>query len=1568
MAKNQTKAVLDNFKIQSYVDSLFESNAGKNQRLQHFLSEYQKVLEQGNAKEFMLYEEFGHGLANFATGNKAVKKVINEMNTNLAIYGKELNTYKLMECICDDAAKCACEDAYTHYLASQDESSKKILCDACDALEQQGDPVAQQLTIVIARPNAQVEPQPIQIYDNSKFDEIQRKIEEDKLRQKVEDAKAEINAYAEQVFAAKKAEQEAEQKALVFDNVVNNNGICLKESINNILNSDAKTNKKLVETVEQYKGALAQGLYEERLFEGFIKNITPFNYLKSVDREIKRLEKVAEERTTPIAITKVLEEMYTTNSYYIIPMIEEDACRFIKDPSPVNCNQLKAALVSFASDPYCHAMLEALEDFDNKPAFLINDTTISIKDRTKLIKEHANISNVYSPIQYIKENECVFNVNGQFYVKKGNTLAKLSEEYVPQLSESFIALCQLVNDPHVSINENYITLVGNDKVANIFEDHIEINGNKETKESLRDLNEMSLRYDFDTNFFVMTSCLAENFNNIANVNFAKHIALNEDAGVNVDLFNLNGNIFVNAVNEEMLKSTFYHNVNPIQCRNLINNHMGINVASLFEELIPSQDKLYLRLNETKSEYEASIAKYEATIEKLKKAKEEDISEDSEKKLDAAIEAAQAKVDELKKEYKDWQDDVDKVTKPDSKSEDTEKDDDIEDDNTEVEKSNEPIDAEDVEAAKADLSTPLSQEAGDLSISDDEFDSYLEGDSEVPGDEMDPTDVNMAHHVLAGDGKENEEPNPDELADPMADEELPAEGDEDTLTPVNTDDEDPFDAEISGDEDELPADDEEINPDEPIDFEGDEEPTIEPESDVVSEPVEEPIDAEGAGAPEETEGVAVPEGYKIANIKFDENLKTGELFRTGNITVMVDMVDGSGKVYTESNNYHFYIDEETHLPVIDAADVPVALYNALVSSVQADVQFAKADAEGKSNEDGGETTKLEPAADEVYYNADDVNAASDELQKDDEDEYFDFTDDGEGDITFSAKEEPVELPAEDSEDVIPTDATPTKPIKASDLFGGVEDEPEDEVDSEEVITPTYKVDDTVIDKPAENIKLEDEEDPFTEEDDDSFDSDEKDFPDFDDVKVEKDDADDEDNDIEESEELAEEMQAPAAPQGVAQQNQQNQQAQRVQPQQAQAQPAQNASTAQQGQAQQGQANGQQQAQPQQNQQGQQAQQAQAQPAQNTSTTQPQQNQQNESVKVESKISLNEARAAFVKLKAEYKKSTDKKSFINEGASKPSKKEVVNETKKVNETSEAVNEKVINPAIDKLHEYAEAHASNTTEITEIKSFNDIKYFGIIDLLNQNTPMAVYEMNNKVYYGNYNDLNEVIECIESGVNSEKDLELMEGEQPQCVSSEMINDGYDLIDTLLYESVKIKKPGLTTKGDIRLSQQRAEILNGTKDRRDFEKKVERLSDEAGVANPLVPQPQQESVNIEDVKELSESVIDKNNIEVIYEPQDWVIIKQNGMKAQVINVVNDGDGNLAMLTILASNGITYDADPEEIEPDPMYLANLPGVAVNSTLMQVPRLATFDINPKTRLTDIVNNDDPALEEKYKDFN
>ena len=58
-----------------------------------------------------------------------------------------------------------------------------------------------------------------------------------------------------------------------------------------------------------------------------------------------------------------------------------------------------------------------------------------------------------------------------------------------------------------------------------------------------------MKYDFDTDFYITCSCLHENFNNIAHVNFAKHVSLNENSNINLDLFRLGNNIFINTVNE-----------------------------------------------------------------------------------------------------------------------------------------------------------------------------------------------------------------------------------------------------------------------------------------------------------------------------------------------------------------------------------------------------------------------------------------------------------------------------------------------------------------------------------------------------------------------------------------------------------------------------------------------------------------------------------------------------------------------------------------------------------------------------------------------------------------------------------------------------------------------------------------------------------------------------------------------------------------------------------------------------------------------------------------------------------
>ena len=211
---------------------------------------------------------------------------------------------------------------------------------------------------------------------------------------------------------------------------------------------------------------------------------------------------------------------------------------------------------------------------------------------------------------------------------------------------------------------------------------------------------MCMKYDnYDTNFYIMCSCLLENFNNIAKIDWAKRVSLKADPSICADLFKLDENIYM-AVHS-MKNHTFYRNVNPIFCKNTLNEHMGINVAALFEDMLPGQDRLILQLNETKNEYEESIKKYEDMIGQLEDAKKEAATDDIKGELDAAIEDANKKLEDVKAEYKEWQKTAEEATGKEDKEEDEENDD------VTKETSNEPLDADEVEDYKDELSTPLS---------------------------------------------------------------------------------------------------------------------------------------------------------------------------------------------------------------------------------------------------------------------------------------------------------------------------------------------------------------------------------------------------------------------------------------------------------------------------------------------------------------------------------------------------------------------------------------------------------------------------------------------------------------------------------------------------------------------------------------------------------------------------------------------------------------------------------------------------------------------------------------------
>lgn len=111
------------------------------------------------------------------------------------------------------------------------------------------------------------------------------------------------------------------------------NGIKLVESIDNILAKEG-SNNQLVSFVTQYKNAIADGCREEMLYETFTQGLGQFGYLRAVDTELSALKERIGKAKQNIDLTKILEIMNNTTSYYIVPLIESDIVDYMKEKTP----------------------------------------------------------------------------------------------------------------------------------------------------------------------------------------------------------------------------------------------------------------------------------------------------------------------------------------------------------------------------------------------------------------------------------------------------------------------------------------------------------------------------------------------------------------------------------------------------------------------------------------------------------------------------------------------------------------------------------------------------------------------------------------------------------------------------------------------------------------------------------------------------------------------------------------------------------------------------------------------------------------------------------------------------------------------------------------------------------------------------------------------------------------------------------------------------------------------------------------------------------------------------------
>lgn len=486
-----------------------------------------------------------------------------------------------------------------------------------------------------------------------------------------------VNAVLKEEFKAqpapeKKMYTEEEVNAIIADKMnetkteiksVHNipNYINLHSVITKILNEN-KSNEKLKVFCEQYMNALNEGKSDEELYEAFITGVSNWNYLSAVDTELSALKDRVGKYKQDIDLKKILETMKETASYYIVPLIEDVVVDYVNNKSMSNRGILLQRLDNFSYDHFVRDIINVVSRDNSIP------NSVYLGESLEMANENFHTENVFSPVQYIKENECVFNIKNSYYVRRGNTVSKLTKNEVASLSESFKTLCNLINSDNIVISKelNSITYYDGENKGVINESAIEVNGQKVIESDLSKLAKQTGFLNEDNyRFYNILKILNENYDNIACIDFVKRVASN-DGKKSVDVFKMKGNIFVNCIDESLGTSTFYRNVNPIQCRNYINEHMEINVSPMFEDILPDQDNVEKGLNDKKKEYEDYISYLEDKKTTLEAMKDEGADQED---IQKAIDMIDKEIEDTKVDYKKFQDDADNFMKGDKKDAD-----------------------------------------------------------------------------------------------------------------------------------------------------------------------------------------------------------------------------------------------------------------------------------------------------------------------------------------------------------------------------------------------------------------------------------------------------------------------------------------------------------------------------------------------------------------------------------------------------------------------------------------------------------------------------------------------------------------------------------------------------------------------------------------------------------------------------------------------------------------------------------------------------------------------------------
>src|SRR5574344_202873 len=306
------------FNIKKSISNLIEC-ASKNEELLSFLNEYQNKLKNG-IPDVLLFESYLNGINNLSKKDKNIIPELRNLSETYKNHQEDLISLILLESM-QPEVKLLIENHLYNYLNKKDLNSKNLLLNTISEAERFGDKSLYKLSnflnetsinsiLPINKVSGPIIGGRMNESYIEKFNNKSTEINENKLN----DIYNKIDNYVEKKLVQAVEFKTKDELENTLSSIINS--VKLDEAISRIKLSNANTNKKLMDIVNQYDNALKQGAFQERLYEGFMNNLAPYTYFVPVEEELNRLERnVKSNGAIKTTLTKILEEMQESTSY-----------------------------------------------------------------------------------------------------------------------------------------------------------------------------------------------------------------------------------------------------------------------------------------------------------------------------------------------------------------------------------------------------------------------------------------------------------------------------------------------------------------------------------------------------------------------------------------------------------------------------------------------------------------------------------------------------------------------------------------------------------------------------------------------------------------------------------------------------------------------------------------------------------------------------------------------------------------------------------------------------------------------------------------------------------------------------------------------------------------------------------------------------------------------------------------------------------------------------------------------------------------------------------------------------